>query len=110
MTGMNDPDTTEIDVHEARRRIEAGSAFIDVREQGEHAEVRTPDARLIPMSTLVDRYQDEVPTDREVLVMCHSGARSARVAQFLRGQGIEAVNVAGGIDAWEREGLPVERD
>lgn len=106
---MNVSEPPEIDVHEARRRIEAGSAFIDVREEEEHARVRTPDARLVPLSTLVERYREEVPTDREVVVMCRSGARSARATAFLRGHGIDAVNVAGGILAWEEEGLPVER-
>ena len=98
----------EIDVHEARRRLANGSALIDVREEDEHAAVRTPDARLVPMSTLAARYEDEVPREGEVLVMCRSGGRSARVAAFLREQGIDAVNVSGGITAWREEGLPVE--
>lgn len=106
---MNDSEIPEVDVHEARRRSEAGSAFIDVREADEHAAVRSPDARLVPMSSFVERFEEEVPADREVLVMCRSGGRSARVAAFLRERGVDAVNVSGGILAWEEEGLPVEK-
>lgn len=98
----------EIDVHEARRRLKDGSVLIDVREEDEHAAVRTPDARLVPMSTFAARFEDEVPSDGEVMVLCRSGGRSARVALFLRERGIDAVNVAGGIEAWAREGFPVE--
>lgn len=109
MPGMNDPEIPEIDVQEARRRLEAGAVLVDVREQDEHAEVRTDEARLVPMSVFVERYEDEVPKDREVLVVCRSGGRSARVTGFLRQQGFDAVNVAGGMVAWEEEGLPVRK-
>jgi hydroxyacylglutathione hydrolase len=45
-----------------------------------------------------------------LLVICHTGSRSAAVAGFLaRGGRTDVVNVAGGMDAWERAGLPVRR-
>lgn len=106
---MPDDPAPEIDVHEARRRVQAGSTFVDVRERDEYRAVRTPDARLLPLSDFMQRWEAELPQDREVVVLCRSGARSGRVTAFLLAHGVEAVNVAGGILAWEEEGLPVEK-
>lgn len=106
---MSDPTVPEIDVHQAGERVAGGAAFLDVREPDEHRAVRTKDAVLLPLSGFLDAWQEAVPRDREVVVLCRSGARSGRVTAFLREQGIDAVNVAGGILAWEAEGLPVEK-
>lgn len=84
-----------------------GAALIDVREPDELRSVRTEIAQPLPMSTIQERL-DELP-DGTVYVLCHSGARSARVAQFLEQQGYDAVNIDGGIVAWEAAGLPVVR-
>jgi rhodanese-related sulfurtransferase len=45
-----------------------------------------------------------------VLVVCHVGARSARVAAFLQAQGIAAYNLAGGMVEWARAGRPIVTD
>jgi rhodanese-related sulfurtransferase len=84
-----------------------GAALIDVREPNELAQVRTELAQPLPMSTLQD-HLDELP-DGPIYVLCHSGGRSARVAQFLEQQGYDAINVEGGILEWEAAGLPVVR-
>ena len=86
-----------------------GAVLIDVREQWEYLQERAPDATLIPLSQFVQRYA-EIPRDREVLLICHSGQRSFQAAMFLRRQGYEQVgNVSGGMEAWAMAGLPVER-
>jgi adenylyltransferase/sulfurtransferase len=47
---------------------------------------------------------DALPRDKHLLILCHSGARSRRVTDFLRARGLNAVsNITGGIDAWARE-------
>jgi rhodanese-related sulfurtransferase len=58
------------------------------------------------MSTFQARVGD-VPTDRPVMVICHTGGRSAAVTGFLlrSGRG-DVVNVAGGMEAWAASGLP----
>jgi rhodanese-related sulfurtransferase len=84
-----------------------GAALIDVREPDELRAVRTQAALPIPMGEIMSRL-DELP-DGTVYVLCHSGARSARVTQFLEDQGYDAVNIEGGITAWEAAGLPVVR-
>jgi glyoxylase-like metal-dependent hydrolase (beta-lactamase superfamily II)/rhodanese-related sulfurtransferase len=101
----------------ARRLAETGADrpfLLDVREpfefsgpMGRHA----PGAHLLPLQQ-VPRRLDELPSDpeAEILVMCRSGGRSARACAFLIEQGRRRVfNVAGGIDGWVAEGLPVER-
>jgi rhodanese-related sulfurtransferase len=50
----------------------------------------------------------EVPTDQTVYVICARGSRSARAVEHYRAQGIDAVNVAGGMVGWIHAGLPAE--
>ena len=101
-----------IDVGEADRRLREDPArpiLLDVREASEFAEVRAPGAVLVPTSTFMTRVE-ELPADRPLLVVCHLGGRSAAVAGYLiRAGRTDVVNVAGGMDAWERAGLPVRR-
>jgi adenylyltransferase/sulfurtransferase len=73
--------------------------LLDVREPWEHELVALPGARLIPMEELAFR-EGEIERGREVVVYCHHGIRSAAVTEWLRGLGIPALNLAGGIDAW----------
>jgi len=84
-----------------------GATLIDVREPEELAEVRTEAAVPMPMSTLQEHLAD-LP-DGPLYIMCRSGARSARVTQFLEQQGYDATNLDGGILEWEASGLPVTR-
>ena len=100
-------DVPEIDVDELARLRDGGVALIDVRQPDEYVELRVPGAVLIPLDD-IDPRLDEVPTDATVYVICRTGARSRVAAQFLRRQGIDAVNVAGGIVAWAEAGLPTE--
>ncbi|MCM3655860.1 rhodanese-like domain-containing protein [Agromyces mediolanus] len=84
----------------------ADAYLIDVREAQELAQARVEGAHHLPLGELVARL-DEVPRDRTVYVMCHVGGRSAQAVQYLEQQGIDAVNVEGGILAWYQSGLPV---
>lgn len=104
------PALPSIDVREAERRLREDPdrpLLIDVREPDEFAAVRAPGAVSVPTSTFQLRV-DALPTDRPLLVVCHVGARSAAVTGFmLRSGRTNVVNVAGGMDAWQRAGLPV---
>lgn len=99
-------ETPEVDVQEAKKRVDAGALLVDVREQDEYDTVRIPGATLVPLSELQQRYS-ELPKDRDVVIHCRSGARSARATDFLIENGYDAVNVAGGILDWEKQDLPV---
>ena len=99
-------DVPEIDIAEAASRHAAGVPVIDVREPDEYVAGHVPGAPLIPLGDVVERV-DEVPATGEVLIICKVGGRSRRAAEFLRRQGIDAINVAGGTDAWVAAGHPV---
>jgi rhodanese-related sulfurtransferase len=104
------PTLPTIDVTEAERRLREdpdGPLLVDVREANEFEEVRAPGAVLVPMSSFAARAA-ELPSDRPLMVVCHLGGRSAAAAGFLIRSGrTDVVNVGGGMDAWERAGLPV---
>jgi rhodanese-related sulfurtransferase len=83
-------------------RQERGEApmLLDVREDWELAIARLEPAVHIAMGDIPSRFR-ELPQDRDVVVLCRSGGRSAQVAQFLQQQGYTRVwNLAGGILAW----------
>ncbi len=84
----------------------ADAHILDVREADEVAQAHLDGSQHIPLSELAQRL-DEVPRDRTVYVMCHVGGRSAQAAQYLEANGVDAVNITGGIVAWYRAGLPV---
>lgn len=76
--------------------------LVDVREDWEREIAAVGDSINIPMGDIPERFGD-LDKKRPVAVMCHSGARSARVAAFLSQQGFERVaNLSGGIDAWSQ--------
>ena len=86
----------EITAGAALAAVASGALFLDVREQDEWDRGHSPAATLLPMSRLRDGI-DELPKDAPILVVCHSGRRSASVVAALRGAGYNAVNVVGGM-------------
>jgi rhodanese-related sulfurtransferase len=89
----------EIDVDELEAQRAGGAVLFDVREPDEYEDAHVPGAVLVPLATVPDRL-DDFPTDAPVYIVCASGGRSRRAAQFLRANGVDAVNVAGGTKAW----------
>ena len=92
----------DISVQELKARFDSGETpqIIDVREPFEFEICRLPGAVLIPLAQLPARLS-EINREREVILQCKVGARSARAAAFLRGQGFaNARNLTGGILAW----------
>ncbi len=91
----------EITVEELKARIERKESFIllDVREPHEYELARIEGSRLIPLGTLPQRF-GELDKSQEIAVHCKMGGRSAKAVKFLREKGYNALNVAGGIQAW----------
>jgi adenylyltransferase/sulfurtransferase len=95
----------EVDVHQAARLAGNGhgAVILDVREPFEQAIGIVEGSMLVPMRRVADSLGD-LPGDRPILVICHTGVRSLRVAEFLRARGFEnAASIAGGIAEWSRE-------
>lgn len=81
--------------------------LLDVREDDEWAAGHAPTAHHLPMMELPARLA-EVPTDRDVAVICRSGGRSGQVVAYLMRNGWDRVrNVAGGMGEWDAAGRPV---
>ena len=95
----------EVGPEEADGLIRGGSLLLDVREDYEWDAGHVSSAVHIPLGLLADHI-GELPSDRQVVVVCRSGARSARAAAFLTASGYDAVNLAGGMQAWAAVGLP----
>jgi rhodanese-related sulfurtransferase len=85
---------------------------VDVRsaEEFNGPDGRIPGSLLIPLPEL-ERRLGEIPAERPVVVLCHSGSRSALATQELIKAGRPQVaNLRGGLRAWQREGLPLEHN
>ena len=77
--------------------------LLDVREAEELELASVEEAIHIPMREIPERLV-ELDSQKPLVVMCHGGARSRRVADYLAAHGFSNVyNLAGGIDAWSRE-------
>jgi rhodanese-related sulfurtransferase len=97
----------EVTVQQVQQLRDAGARFllIDCREEDEYQIARIDGATLLPMSQLAGRIDELAPHRQEqIVVHCHHGGRSLRVARWLRGQGFShAQSMAGGIDQWSSE-------
>jgi rhodanese-related sulfurtransferase len=83
--------------------------LLDVRQPDEWEAGHAPTAVHIPMGELSDRAA-EVPRERDVYVICRSGARSAQVTAALNNAGWQAHNVDGGMKRWAEAGRPLVND
>jgi rhodanese-related sulfurtransferase len=99
----------EVDAATADEMVAAGALLLDVREPDEWEAGHAPAAVHLPMRQIPAGY-GELPTDRPIACICRSGNRSARVTEYLRGFGLDIVNVAGGMLAWAASGRPVVAD
>ncbi len=99
-----------VDALTAQGHVRDARAFLlDVRGFDEFAAGHAEGATCVPLPDL-ERRAGELPTDRPVLVMCQAGSRSALAAARLRALGMDNIrDVAGGLNAWRRAGLPTVR-
>ena len=98
-----------VDPKSGMAMVRAGAFLLDVRQQDEWDAGHSPDATLVPLGELAARV-DEIPTDQSIVVICRSGGRSTKAAEALVAAGYDAVNLAGGMQAWDAEGLPCITD
>lgn len=96
----------EITATELKARLDKGDdiQLIDVREDNEVAIAKIPNAIHIPMNQVLSRI-DEIDPERETVVHCKGGVRSARVIDALQRSGFKGklINLKGGILGWSNE-------
>ena len=96
----------EISATELKRRMDAGEniQLIDVRQPDEYNFARIDGAKLIPLGEVISRM-NEIDPDRETVIHCKMGGRSARAIEALQRSGFrgELKNLKGGITAWSNE-------
>lgn len=98
---------TEISVVSAYEKYIAGTFIMDVRQPDEWVAGHIPNATLIPLGELESRLS-EVPTDREVVIVCRSGNRSGQARDLLKNAGFTNVtSMAGGMNLWATSGYPM---
>ena len=98
-----------IDVAEAKRLLDSGVPILDVRNPGEVARVRIPEALQLPLPELSGGSTSGLPADRTapIVTICAAGTRSLYALLLLKAQGYQDVkSVAGGMGAWVEAGLP----
>jgi rhodanese-related sulfurtransferase len=97
-----------IGVSEAYEMYQNGAFVLDVRTVEEWNEFHAPNTTLIPLDELASRL-NEVPRDRQILVVCRSGNRSAQGRDILLNAGFEQVtSMSGGLTEWRASGFPIE--
>jgi len=101
----------QVDPDTAREEIARGDAvLIDTREPHEWDQAHLEGAHLVPPASVRERIAEVVPElSKRVILYCATGNRSARAADVLQNElGYESVaSIAGGIQAWTQQGLPV---
>jgi rhodanese-related sulfurtransferase len=98
----------EISVSEAFTKYQNGAFVLDVRTQEEWNEFHAPNTTLIPLDQLAARV-NEVPKDREIVVVCRSGNRSQQGRDILLNAGFTQVtSMIGGLNEWRASGYPIE--
>jgi rhodanese-related sulfurtransferase len=102
----------EVDIAAALQLINhKNAAILDVREQSEYDTGHVLNSKLIPLGKLKERMGEmEKYKDRPILVVCRSGNRSGTACFLLGKQGFtQAYNLAGGVQAWQKSNLPLEK-
>lgn len=102
----------EVDSTAALQLINHKQALVlDVREQSEYQAGHVLKAKLLPLGKLNERIGElEKYKDQPIVVVCRSGNRSAAACAMLSKQGFtQAYNLSGGIMAWQKGNLPLEK-
>ena len=97
----------EVSVDQAYQMVQNGTFVLDVSWPAEWDEYHMPNAMLIPLDQLHNRL-NELPKDREILVVSRSQASSQQARDILLSAGMNAVSMAGSLSEWYAKGYPIE--
>ncbi|HLL87312.1 MAG TPA: rhodanese-like domain-containing protein [Thermoleophilaceae bacterium] len=105
---MTVPEEQEIEPTRVAELAASGEAeLVDVRTPGEHEAGRIAGARHIPFDELTAR-SEEIDRSRPVVLFCRGGGRSGAAGQAFAASGWRAHSMAGGLEHWVEQGLPIE--
>ncbi len=103
------PALNEITAVQAYEKYQAGALIVDVRTQEEWNQGHIAKSVLIPLDELPNRL-NELPKDRDIIVVCHTGVRSKEGGTILLDAGFTRVScLSGGLQAWLDAGYPLEQ-
>jgi rhodanese-related sulfurtransferase len=97
----------EVNVDEAYQLYQSGALMLDVRTSTEWDFYHAPNTLLIPFDQLSARV-NELPRDRQIVVVCSSAACSQQGRDILLATGLNAVSMKDGFDIWYARGYPIE--
>ena len=107
-TPTNNALASTISVNEAYSLYQNGAFILDVRTQQEWDEFHAPNTTLIPLDQLPSRL-NEIPHDRQIVVVCRTGNRSQQGRDILLDAGYKQVtSMSGGLNEWRDKGYPIE--
>jgi rhodanese-related sulfurtransferase len=96
----------EVSCDQLETAIAENAFVLDVREDWEFEAGHAPTAHHIPLNSVPERLE-ELPKEQQIYIICKSGGRSMRAADYLLAQGFDVVSVAGGTDGWIEAGKEV---
>ncbi len=107
---MQNASDAELSAAEAAAQLQSAQPpfLLDVRQPDEFRQGHIAGATLIPLDDLRGRM-GELPKDRQIVVVCRSGARSGVATGWLKAAGYDAINLSGGMIAWRQAGLKISR-
>ncbi len=110
LTSLFGPQIPQVDPAAAKAKLADNRKpyLLDVREPDEYREGHIPGATLIPLGQLASRA-NELPRDREIICVCHSGNRSSAATRHLISAGFSATNLSGGMNNWSRANFPIKK-
>lgn len=99
-----------LSAQEVNEKLKSGKRpiLVDVRESQEYASGHIAGAKLIPLGELPRRMK-ELSKDKELICFCATGSRSRSATRMLVAAGFNVFNADGGMFAWRRAGLPVNK-
>ena len=110
LSNLFGPAVPSITAEELNEKLKFGKhpLVLDVRQPDEFRSGHIAGAKLIPLNEL-QRKLSELPKGREIVCICASGNRSTSAAKLLMKEGFNVLNVQGGMLAWRRAKLPVQK-
>ncbi len=105
LLGRGTTNINVVELKEKMQRKEKGIVYLDVRTPMEFKSNHIQGFKNIPVDQVPNRI-NEIPKDKEIVIICQSGARSSSAARFLKQNGYDnVINVSGGMGAWSMHRL-----